>query len=114
MNIAQIWEKSTLLFLSKAGVRSELLHIPPYMMNALTIKSNQPNLKKKKVVCVHGLGSSASAYGSLLPYLAEYWSEVWAPSAPGHGTSPPLPKDENDVGSDSPSSPRFQTLIYQA
>jgi pimeloyl-ACP methyl ester carboxylesterase len=122
MNISALWEKSTLLLMSRSGIKAERLSMPPYEMSALTLKSDllkrvSKSQVKSRVVCVHGLGSSAAAYASLMPHLVGYWREVWAPSAPSHGMSPPLPipsRQEEDETDQVSSSKRFQSMIYNA
>ncbi len=122
MNISTLWEKSTLWALKRYGVYSEDIQIENTIMKALCLRQAEHNAPNgispavKHMVCVHGLGSSGAAYGQLLPYLAKYWPEVWAPSAPGHGMSPPFPKSTTQTTEQSESSSyqRFQNMIYQA
>ena len=118
MNISTLWEKSTLWALKRYGVYSEDIQIENTIMKALCLRQAEHNAPNgispavKHMVCVHGLGSSGAAYGQLLPYLAKYWPEVWAPSAPGHGMSPPFPKSTTQTTEQSESSSyqRFQNM----
>ena len=110
MSVSTFWERMTALSLRHHGVTTQLLTFEPYQMSVFILKGKQVSPAKKRIVCVHGLGSSAAAYGSLLPYLQTHWSEILAPSAPNHGMSPPLPKDDKA----NTAQDRFQSRIYQA
>lgn len=96
MNVAAFWERYTQLALWPRGVRSVRLSLDSYVIHSLICQSNSSQTSSRntryRAVCVHGLGSSGAGYGSLLPELISAWDEVWAPSAPGHGLSPSIPK----------------------
>ena len=103
------------------GVKSEQIDLGQVSMRALCIKNSLSDNRSahdkssKRLVCVHGLGSSGSAYGNLLPYLSQEWLEVWAPSAPSHGMSPPFPRSSRSKSENLDSSYQsFQNRIYQA
>ena len=110
MSVSAVWEKFTALSLRPKGVRRKLLKFDSFQMSTLSVQASPSQKTNKKLICVHGLGSSAAAYGSLLPHLAKHWSLIMAPSAPGHGASPPF----NHVRSLETKSQRSQSQVYQA
>ena len=119
MSIASLWERSTALLLKRYGVCVDTLSISPFTMKSLRIqgqRSRRTTAWAKRLVCVHGLGSSGSAYGGLLPLLSSHWNDVWAPSAPSHGMSPRVPQEllEGKHAGSSKQRDRFQSIIYQA
>ena len=122
MNISALWERTVLLTMARHGIRSEHIELDQTSMKALCIKKVPAHSSidaklsvNQRIVCVHGLGSSGSAYSNLLPHLVHHWNEVWAPSAPSHGMSPPFPKLPALETKKSAKSPRgFQTRIYEA
>ena len=103
MNINALWERCTALSLWHRNVRSAQIDVGPYQVQSLICRSKNHESRHRhaapRAVCVHGLGSSGAAYGSLLTELVPAWPEVWAPSAPGHGLSAPLPRDPQERGS---------------
>ena len=135
MSIASVWEKATGISIKRKGGSIDTLHVPPFILKALRVSrtkdaKDECSVQPKRIVCVHGLGSSGSAYGGLLPLLSSHWHDIWAPSAPSHGMSPPIPPELFDSPkikverSDSTleeaqlhaseERDRFQSIIYQA
>ena len=110
MSVSAFWERMTVWSLRHRGVKAELMTFDRYQMSTLKVIKKKIKDPSKRIVCIHGLGSSAAAYGSLLPLLSTYWEQVLAPSAPSHGMSPPLPKETET----SNAGNRFQSRIYQA
>ena len=94
MNINAIWERMTALSLKHRGVQSTWVEVDGMKIHSLLSCSSLQPAFDHRLVCVHGLGSSGSSYGLLLPELSQFWSEIWAPSAPSHGMSPPHPHPE--------------------
>lgn len=90
MRVNALWEHYTALSLWPRKVRSVKLSLDLYLIYSLVCRSEGGTTQHltNRAVCVHGLGSSGAAYGTLLPELTSFWGEVWAPSAPGHGLSP--------------------------
>ena len=87
MRVAALWERCTSLSLWPRGVRSTWLDTDQYHIYSLVCHSTEAYSIDRRAVCVHGLGSSGAAYGSLMPYLTDVWREIWSPTAPGHGLS---------------------------
>ena len=118
MNVNALWERYTTLSLRHRGVRSKWIEAGPLKLHSLFCSLSSKLDEKapsKRVVCVHGLGSSGSSYALLLPELAQLWHEVYAPSAPSHGLSPSLKQKSSKAGiqGSSPSS-RVQSALYEA
>ena len=87
MRVAALWERCTALSLWPQGVRSTWIDTDQYHVYSLICKSSMNPSIDRRAVCVHGLGSSGAAYGSLMPHLKDTWREIWSPTAPGHGLS---------------------------
>lgn len=62
---------------------------------AITAHRHGVDLKKPALVLVHGLGSAATIWKSLLPQLTQYFT-VYAVDLPGHGVAPLSPNETYD------------------
>lgn len=100
MNIWDAAERAARLRLRWAGIAGRTFDGPAGPVHTYDARGGGP---RPPTVLLHGIGSSATAYGRLLRGLAPRVSRVVAPDLPGHGFS---------AGLDGPPHP--QALAEQA